>query len=78
MLFYDALNDAQFKAVRKLIYSVPYSRLSKKDKKRLREYKSRLSLKTKVDQNVSVTVHEATHQLTFELGLLNPKAQNPI
>ncbi|NOZ20735.1 MAG: DUF1570 domain-containing protein [Planctomycetes bacterium] len=77
MLFYDALNDEQFKAIRKMVYSVPYSRLTRESKKRLSEYKSRLSLKTKVDQNVSVTVHEATHQLTFELGLLNPNTQNP-
>ncbi|MEW6357032.1 MAG: DUF1570 domain-containing protein [Planctomycetota bacterium] len=78
MIFYDALNDAQFRAIRKEVYSIPYSRLTRDGKKRLQEYKSKLSLQSKVDQNVSVTVHEATHQLTFELGLLNPSAQNPV
>lgn len=78
IIFYNALNDAKYKEMRKQAYAIPSSRLTPESRKRLREYKRRLSLQDKVDQNISVTVHEATHQLTFNLKLLNGRADNPM
>lgn len=77
VMFYNAINDEQYRAIRRKIYSIPFERLTKESKKRLVEYKNQLSLRAKTDQNVSVTVHEAVHQLTFNLGLLRSNAHNP-
>jgi len=53
-------------------------KLIREEEKRLVEAKKRLSRTAKRDQNVETTVHEATHQLTFETGLLDPRADVPL
>jgi len=48
------------------------------DEKRLKEAMRMLSYSSKRDENIETTVHEATHQLCFNIGVLNPNADNPL
>jgi hypothetical protein len=77
VLFYNALNDAKYQEMRRRLSSVSTSRMSIKDQQMVAELRRQISAAEMVDQNVSTTIHEAVHQLTFNLGLLNPRGDNP-
>ena len=73
--FYDAVNDLRSQEQANPLLSGPTGadRQANAERQRRLAYMARQM----ADQNISVTVHEATHQLSFNLRLLEPFVDNP-
>jgi hypothetical protein len=78
--FFNSMHDDAYEGLRKEAYSARPGATTDADRQRRAQQKRELAYmgKYKAEENISVTIHEATHQLTYNLRLLNPLVRNPV